>query len=163
MKPWEKYASASEKPWERYSAPRASRGERNNNPGNIEDRGQFEGFPGYLGSDGRFAKFDSLETGRKAFHAQLQRYMEGATTGEPLVTVKDIIGTWSPASDPTNQEGSTDNYMAVVAKELGVSPDAKLELSDIPRLASAMGRVETGNKSFGTKPWENYQGEDNGD
>lgn len=124
-----------------------SRAERNNNPGNIEDRGQFEGMPGYKGSDGRFAIFDSPEAGQKAMALQLERYFDGKTTGQPLQTVADIIGTWSPQDDPTNQAGSTSNYANYVAQKLGVDPNAPLTKADIPRLATAMAEFESGNTS----------------
>ena len=127
-----------------------SRAERNNNPGNIEDRGQFEGMPGYKGSDGRFAIFDSPEAGQKAMGLQLERYFDGKTTGQPLQTVADIVGTWSPQADPTNQAGSTSNYANYVAKKLGVDPNAPLTKADIPRLATAMAEFESGNT--GGKP-----------
>lgn len=129
-----------------------SRAERNNNPGNIEDRGQFKGFPGYKGSDGRFAIFDSPEAGQKAFENQLERYFDGKTTGQPLQTVADIIGTWSPQNDPTNQSGSTSNYANYVAKKLGVDPSAQLTKADIPRLTAAMAEFESGNTSGAPAP-----------
>lgn len=122
-----------------------SRAERNNNPGNIEDIGQFKNFPGYKGTDGRFAIFDSPEAGQKAFENQLQRYMEGKTTGQPLTSVSEIIGTWSPQADPTNQKGSTNNYAAYVAKKLGVDPTQPLTPAQIPQLAAAMAEFESGN------------------
>jgi hypothetical protein len=122
-----------------------SRGDRNNNPGNIEDRGQFKGQPGYLGSDGRFARFETREQGMAAMHNQLQRYMEGKTTGQPLRSVSEIVPTWSPQSDPTNEAGSTDNYLQYVAKRLGVDPNAPLTPDQIPALAEAMVEFETGN------------------
>ncbi len=122
-----------------------SRGDRNNNPGNIEDRGQFKGQPGYLGSDGRFARFETREQGMAAMHNQLQRYMEGKTTGQPLRTVGEVISTWSPQTDPTNQAGSTANYTQYVAQRLGVDPSAPLTPDQIPALAEAMVEFETGN------------------
>ena len=123
----------------------ASRGDRNNNPGNIEDRGQFKGQPGYLGSDGRFARFETREQGMAAMHNQLQRYMEGKTTGQPLRTIGEVISTWSPQADPTNQAGSTANYTRYVAQRLGVDPSAPLTPDQIPALAEAMVEFETGN------------------
>lgn len=126
-----------------------SRGERNNNPGNIEDIGQFKGMEGYLGSDGRFARFATPEQGQQAQVNQLRRYMQGRTTGKPLTTVQDIVSTWSPQSDPGNAAGSTQNYANYVARRLGVDPGAQLTEADLPRLAQAMGEFETGNTSQG--------------
>lgn len=131
------------------SGGKSSRGDRNNNPGNIEDRGQFEGQEGYLGSDGRFARFSSREQGVAAQHKQLERYMDGKTTGKPLRTVADIIQTWSPQSDPTNQAGSTNNYVRYVASRLGIEPTRPLGKEDIPRLAEAMAEFESGNTQRG--------------
>lgn len=129
---------------------RRPRGERNNNTGNIEDRGQFKGMPGYLGSDGRFARFETPEQGQQAHHRQLQRYMRGEGVAKtPRTTVQDIVGLWSPVSDPGNAPGSTDNYARYVAQRLGVDPGAQLSESDIPRLAQAMGEFETGNTQRG--------------
>lgn len=132
-----------------------SRGERNNNQGNIEDRGQFKGMPGYLGSDGRFARFESAEAGQQAQHRQLERYMDGKTrtannpNGAPRTTVAQIVEQWSPQDDPTNQANSTANYARYVAQRLGVDPNAQLTKADIPRLASAMSEFETGNTARG--------------
>jgi hypothetical protein len=127
-----------------------SRGERNNNPGNIEDRGQFRDNPDYLGSDGRFARFRTPEAGNAAQAQQLERYMDGKTTGQPLTTVQDIVGTWSPQADPTNQAGSTGNYVNYVASRLGVRPGDSLSKADIPRLQQAMAEFETGNTQRGS-------------
>lgn len=127
-----------------------TRGERNNNPGNIEDRGQFTGNPDYLGSDGRFARFRTAEAGQAAQAAQLERYFDGKTTGQPLTSVQDIVSTWSPQADPTNQAGSTGNYVQYVASRLGVQPGDPLSKADIPRLAQAMGEFESGNTQRGS-------------
>src|SRR5262249_27294022 len=45
------------------------RGLRNNNPGNIEDGPLAKALPGYKGSDGRFAVFDTPENGVNAADA----------------------------------------------------------------------------------------------
>lgn len=125
-----------------------SRAERNNNPGNIKDVGQFDGMPGYKGKDkAGFAMFETPEQGTAAMHAQLQRYMDGKTTGKPLRSVAEIVGTWSPQADPQNAAGSTDNYAAYVAEKLGVDPTQPLPPSAIPQLAQAMFEFESGNTS----------------
>lgn len=127
-----------------------ARSERNNNPGNIEDRGQFSGNPDYLGSDGRFARFATPEAGNAAHAAQLERYFDGKTTGQPLTTVQDIVSTWSPQADPTNQAGSTGNYVAYVASRMGVRPGDQLTKADIPRLQQAMAEFESGQTQRGS-------------
>ena len=120
-----------------------SRADRNNNPGNIEDGPFAKSQPGYKGSDGRFAIFDSPESGTAAQGALLASYGRRG-----FDTVGKIIGRWSPQSDPTNAAGSTNNYAAYVAEKLGVSPDQQLDLSDpqvVAALQQAMYEFESGN------------------
>jgi hypothetical protein len=125
-----------------------SRAERNNNPGNIKDVGQFKGTAGYKGKDkAGFAVFETPEQGTAAMHTQLQRYMDGKTTGKPLRSVAEIVGTWSPQADPQNAAESTANYTAYVAQKLGVDPTQPLPPSAIPQLAQAMSEFESGNTS----------------
>ncbi len=122
-----------------------SRAERNNNPGNIEDGEFAKSLPGYAGSDGRFAKFDTPEAGQQAQGKLLQSYARRGFN-----TVEKIVGRWSPESDPTNAKGSTRNYMNYVAKRLGVQPGDKLDLTDpkvATELAMAMSEFESGNTS----------------
>lgn len=131
---------------------RRPRSERNNNPGNIEDRGQFKGNPDYLGSDGRFAKFRTAAAGEKAHVNQLERYYDGkvkAAGNRKLQTVNDIVNTWSPQSDPTNAAGSTRNYAKYVADRMGVDPDAKLSRDQLSGVAKAMAEFESGKTKKG--------------
>jgi len=121
----------------------SSRADRNNNPGNIEDGPFAKAQPGYKGSDGRFAVFESPEQGQQAQQALLQSYGRRGFN-----TVGKIIGRWSPQSDPTNAAGSTGNYAAYVAEKLGVSPDEQLNLADpqvVAALQQAMYEFESGN------------------
>lgn len=125
----------------------ASRGERNNNPGNIEDGDFAKGLPGYKGSDGRFAIFDTPENGSAAQAKLLQSY-----GNRGINTIEKIVGRWSPQSDPTNQAGSTANYVRYVAQRLGVQPGEQLDLSNpetAARVASAMAEFESGNTRSG--------------
>lgn len=126
-----------------------SRGERNNNPGNIEDGEFAKGLPGYKGSDGRFAIFDTPENGAAAQTKLLQSY-----GNRGFNTVEKIVSRWSPQSDPTNQAGSTSNYTKYVAQRLGVQPGQELNLSDpkvAAQVAAAMAEFESGNTG-GSKP-----------
>lgn len=101
---------------------------RNNNPGNIEDGPFAKGLPGYKGSDGRFAIFDSPDAGKNAQVALLGSYGQRGFN-----TVSKIINRWAPPSDnnPTSQ------YVQFVAQKLGVSPDQPLDLNN-PQVASAV-------------------------
>lgn len=117
-----------------------SRGERNNNPLNMNYVGQrnsvLEG-----GKGARFAKFNTPYDGLSATVSQLLRYYDGKTTGKKLQTVEDIIKTWAPSSDNNNTSG----YIKRVADELGVSPRQPLDLRDpnvMKALMQAMSKVE---------------------
>src|SRR5215475_347229 len=73
------------------------RGLRNNNPGNIEDGPFAKALPGYKGSDGRFAVFETPEHGLNAMDQLLTAYGRRG-----LKTVGEVIGRWAPASDNNN-------------------------------------------------------------
>ena len=121
---------------------------RNNNPGNIEASSWAQKQPGYVGSDGRFAVFEKPEHGAQAMDSLLNNY-----AAKGLTTPAQIIGRWSPSSDPTNQPGSTSNYANYVAKQLGVGPNDKIDMSDPAirsKLAASMFQFEGGNKVSGS-------------
>lgn len=119
-----------------------SRGERNNNPLNMNYVGQnnsvLEG-----GKGARFAKFNTPYDGLSATVSQLLRYYDGKTTGKKLQTVEDIIKTWAPSSDNNNTSG----YIKSVSDDLGVSPSQTLDLRDpdvMKALMHSMSKVEIG-------------------
>lgn len=117
------------------------RGLRNNNPLNIE-AGQFtQSMPGFKGSDGRFAVFESPEQGIAAADALLMRYgMQGRNTPAK------IIEKWAPASDGNNVSA----YAGSVAKALGIGPNDPIPMEDPTvrrRLIDAMSAVENGKRA----------------
>lgn len=112
----------------------APRGIRNNNPGNIDYRGQAGASLEKPG--GRFARFETAYDGLKALSRQLMRYFEGKTTGKPLQTLNDIISTWAPGN-----ENDTGAYIAQLSKSLGVSPNAVLNLKDPQVMSSLMNGI----------------------
>ncbi|HHD7737800.1 TPA: hypothetical protein ACOWQJ_002011 [Providencia rettgeri] len=117
-----------------------SRGERNNNPLNMNYVGQRNSVL-EDGKGARFARFNTPYDGLSATVNQLLRYYDGKTTGKKLQTVEDIIKTWAPSSDNNNTSG----YIKRVADELGVSPSQTLDLRDpnvMKNLMHAMSRVE---------------------
>lgn len=127
--------------------PSDPRGIRNNNPLNIE-AGQFtQGMPGFAGSDGRFAKFESPDQGLAAADRLLQTYNQK----HGLNTVSGVIGRWAPSSDGNN----VGNYAGFVAKKLGVAPDQPLDM-DRPEvrqaLAVAMAEFENGRPVSTSQP-----------
>ena len=106
---------------------------RNNNPGNIEDGPFARSLPGYKGSDGRFAIFDSPQAGTQAQIRLLQSYGQRG-----LNTVQGIIGRWAPASDGNDVAG----YSRFVAQRLGVSPDQPLNMGDPQTLQALAGAIQ---------------------
>lgn len=113
---------------------KAPRGIRNNNPGNIDFRGQSGATLERPG--GRFARFETAYDGLKALSRQLMRYFEGKTTGKPLQTLNDIISTWAPGN-----ENNTGAYIAQLSKMMGVAPDAILNLKDPQVMSSLMNGI----------------------
>lgn len=96
--------------------------DRNNNPGNIRP---------VSGKGFRF--FESALEGWEAMKNQLMRYFTGKTTGRALRTIQDIVSTWAPAGDNNDPK----KYAQDVAKWMGVSPNAILNLTD-PRTMGAL-------------------------
>ncbi|EBZ9515114.1 lytic transglycosylase catalytic [Salmonella enterica subsp. enterica serovar Eastbourne] len=96
--------------------------DRNNNPGNIRP----------VGGNG-FRFFESAIQGWEAMKNQLMRYFTGKTTGRALQTIQDIVSTWAPAGDNNDPK----KYAQDVAKWMGVSPNAVLNLTD-PRTMGAL-------------------------
>lgn len=100
-----------------------TRAERNNNPGNLEFRGQ----PGAEREEGegRFAKFQSASDGVAALVRQLQRY-----GSRGLDSIKKIVEKYAPAS-----ENDTQAYIAALTKRLGVSENQILDLNNADTLS----------------------------
>lgn len=109
-------------------------GVRNRNPGNIE---AGQGFKGEIGSDGRFAKFDTDFYGIRAIGVDLlTKYFRG------LVTVRSIITTWAPPS-----ENNTEAYIQAVCMDMGVRASTWLHLPEsdhLEKLVTAIIRHENG-------------------
>ncbi|WP_053897673.1 lytic transglycosylase catalytic, partial [Escherichia coli] len=101
------------------------RGERNNNPGNLNFAGQAGASLERPG--GRFARFETAFDGLRALARQLMLY-----AGRGINSVEKIISTWAPASDNNN----TTAYIRAVSQRLGVDPRAALNMSD-PQTMSA--------------------------
>lgn len=102
-------------------------GIRNNNPGNLNFVGQSG-----ASRSGRFAAFGSMAEGIAALDDQLRLY---ASRGND--TVRGIIGKWAPPSDGND----TGSYIAEVAKKLGVSADAHLNIGDAETLRGLIGAI----------------------
>lgn len=108
----------------------AKRGERNNNPGNLN-------FAGQAGAElerpgGRFARFETAFDGLRALSRQLVLY-----AGRGINSVEKIISTWAPASDNNN----TAAYIQAVSQHLGVNPQAALNINDPQTMSALMSSI----------------------
>lgn len=119
-----------------------ARGMQNNNPGNLESNAWTQKLPGYVGTDGRFAKFDTLDNGMAALDRNLQGY--GA---QGLNTPASIIAKWSPPGESGSNSAAYGNYTKAVAAGLGIGPNDTINMSDPSvrgRVAAAIARFENG-------------------
>jgi len=83
---------------------------RNNNPGNIE-AGKFATAHGAIGSDGRFAIFPDLDTGRRALAALL-------TCGSYInLSIVQAMTQYAPPN-----ENDTSAYTNFISTKVGVDP-----------------------------------------
>jgi hypothetical protein len=113
--------------------PQEVRGVRTNNPLNLS----FANQPNAIGTDGRFAVFQTPEEGVAASVRQLQLYGQRG-----LNTIDQIVSRWAPPS-----ENNTAAYIQAVAQRVGVSPNQEIDLSDpniMRRLVNAMSVQEVG-------------------
>jgi len=118
------------------------RGLRNNNPGNIEDGAFAKSQPGYKGSDGRFAIFDTAEAGQGAQAALLQSY-----GSKGINTISAAVSRWAPKTDGNDPVA----YAGYVAQKLGVSPDTQIDLTN-PKNARAVAKVMADYENGGQSP-----------
>ena len=98
-----------------------TRGERLNNPGNIEKgsilwRGLIQ-----PGVDPRFCQFDKPEDGIRALARNLYNYQHR----DGLTSVREIVNRWAPSI-----ENDTPAYVAHVCSVLNIGEDAPLDLDD---------------------------------
>ena len=106
------------------------RGERNNNPGNLNFAGQAGASLERPG--GRFARFETAFDGLRALARQLMLY-----AGRGINSVEKIVSTWAPASDNNN----TTAYIRAVSQRLGVDPRAALNMSDPQTMSALMSSI----------------------
>lgn len=118
-----------------------NRGWRNNNPGNLVASSWTQSQPGYIGTDGRFGIFDSVEAGRKAQAALL------GTKNYQTLTLSQAVSRYAPEF-----ENNTTAYTQAIADALGVptnTPMRDLTPAQREAMISAMHEVE-GSNTFGT-------------
>lgn len=126
------------------------RGIRNNNPGNI--RKSSANWVGKIedGTDSSFEQFDNPINGLRALMKILCSYYKKYG----LDTVRSIINRWAPPN-----ENDTSSYVIGVADRMGVGPDVKLPVRDIPdlmNLAIAIVLHENGRPPFDSGYSENW-------
>lgn len=120
---------------QRQPAPSQPRGLRNNNPGNIEDGAFARSLPGYAGSDGRFARFETADAGSQAAPRLLQSYLSRG-----FDTPAEIINRWAPPSD----NNPTEAYAAYVARRVGVGVNDPVSPEQVELIAQAISEFENG-------------------
>ena len=115
----------------------ATRGIRNNNPGNIRvSKDQWEGM---TGDDGAFVTFDSPESGVRALGKNLLSYGR-----QGYDSIEKIINRWAPPN-----ENDTKAYIDSVVAATGIPATKSLDLSDpdtLSSLAQAISFHETGSR-----------------
>lgn len=102
--------------------PKAPRGIRNNNPGNLQQSDvQWEGKT--ASTDPRYESFATPEAGIRALALNAQHLQANGAQ-----TVTDLISKWAPASE--NGQAKTQAYIGAVAQAMGVSPTDNVNLQD---------------------------------
>ncbi len=123
----------------------ASKGERNNNPGNLEASPWTRSQPGYVGSDGRFGIFDTMANGIAA-----QVRLIGNKIAGGFGTIDKLI--WNYGNDPgTHDDVSVRNYIKYVSQRVGIDANSPITRDNASAVAQAMREFETGNTvKYGT-------------
>lgn len=118
----------------------ASRGLRNNNPGNIRlSATQWEGqVPAAQQTDREFVQFISPEYGIRAMARILNNYM-----ARGLNTITSMISTWAPPS-----ENDTIAYINDVSDSTGIDPNAPVDPSAIPGIIASIIDHENGQQPY---------------
>lgn len=117
----------------------ASRGIRNNNPGNIRF-GDFAKSQGATGADDKgFAIFPTMAQGYSAMGNLIggKSYFGGG-----LNTISAVVSKYAPSS-----ENDTKSYIASVSKATNLDPNKPFAASDLPKIQAAMALHESGFKS----------------
>jgi hypothetical protein len=110
----------------------STRGERNNNPGNINLRNGAGTVIPWQGlsqtqTDSRFAQFTDVTYGIRALHKNTMTMF-----GRGLNTVQSIISAYAPPGD----NNDTAAYISAVCKSTGFTPTQTLDLTDLPTVSA---------------------------
>lgn len=128
-----------------------TRGERNNNPGNIRE---YANDPHWVGEratddDSAFEEFETPEAGIRALAKVLLAYQRR----HGLATVRAFITRWAPSN-----ENNTESYIDAVAQSMGVLSDSPIDLESSMRmfdLVKAIIRHENGRVIYTDEQIEN--------
>lgn len=132
-----------------------ARGERNNNPGNIDynPRNPWQGqLPHDPAIEARFCRFQSPEYGIRAIYKLLQTYQ----TKYGLSSVKAIINKYAPPN-----ENNTAGYINRAAADIGIGINDHLNTKDKKTgiaLATAIVGVELGYQPYSSDVFERAWG-----
>lgn len=100
-----------------------TRGERNNNPGNIDRNAtKWQGMADDQSSDPRFIVFKTPQWGIRA----IARLMLTYSSAYHLDTVRGIVSRWAPPN-----ENNTSAYVNAVAGTLNVDPDVPIDVDSV--------------------------------
>lgn len=105
-----------------------TRGERNNNPGNIDrNLTKWKGMAADQSIDSRFIVFIAPVWGIRAIARNLLSYSRvyPQDTPQDIDTVREIINRWAPPV-----ENDTGAYVNAVAVTVGVSPDSTIDVTN---------------------------------
>lgn len=117
-----------------------TRGERNNNPGNIRHGSNWQGLAAKQ-PDADFCTFTDAKYGFRALAKVLLVYR-----AKGYDTIRTIIERWAPSS-----ENNTGAYVAAVARNMGCDPDTHLDVADYTQmypLVCAIVRHENGRNNY---------------
>lgn len=114
-----------------------TRGERNNNPGNIEKGQAWKGLNPDQSGDKRFAVFLTPEYGIRAIAKLLSNYQKMGFN-----TVRKMINRWAPPV-----ENNTSAYVNSVTAAMGVGPDEPLDLINDPAMMARMVQAIIGHEN----------------
>lgn len=116
------------------------RGIRNNNPGNIENRENWEG---KIGDDGRFIIFRSPEFGIRAIARIFRSYQKRG-----VVTIEQIIETWAPPFVNGKFENDTQAYIRSVETSSGFSRGTIVDGASVKEVIAGIILQENGSQPY---------------
>jgi hypothetical protein len=112
-----------------------TRGERNNNPGNLRHTSPEIAWQGLsaVQSDPDFLQFNDVLHGIRAMHINLLTYFNSYG----LKTITGIINRWAPPKD----HNATAAYIIKVSNRMGIAPAAQIDLTDLTKATSLVDAI----------------------